>query len=137
MIVWGGLGSTTLFTGARYNPVSDTWTSVADSIVNVPSPRTLHTAVWTGSEMIVWGGFSSGAHFADGGRYNPVTNTWLPTSVVNNPPGRSKHTAVWTGSEMIVWGGGAQNDTNTGGRYTPTTDSWTLTSTGTNVPSAR
>jgi hypothetical protein len=32
----------------------DTWT--ATSIVNAPDARATHTAVWTGSEMIVWGG---------------------------------------------------------------------------------
>ena len=32
----------------------DTWT--ATSTVNAPSPRFDHTAVWTGSEMIIWGG---------------------------------------------------------------------------------
>jgi hypothetical protein len=32
----------------------DTWTIT--SITNAPSARFLHTAVWTGSEMIVWGG---------------------------------------------------------------------------------
>jgi hypothetical protein len=34
--------------------IDDTWT--ATSIVNAPSGRQSHTAVWTGSEMIVWGG---------------------------------------------------------------------------------
>ena len=32
----------------------DTWT--ATSLTNAPSARYDHTAVWTGSEMIVWGG---------------------------------------------------------------------------------
>ena len=32
----------------------DTWT--AASTANAPEGRDLHTAVWTGSEMIVWGG---------------------------------------------------------------------------------
>ena len=32
----------------------DTWT--ATSTTNAPSPREEHTAVWTGTEMIVWGG---------------------------------------------------------------------------------
>ena len=38
-----------------------------------------------------------------GGRYNPQTDTWLPTS----HPGtaRINHTAIWTGAEMIIWGG--------------------------------
>ena len=36
----------------------DNWTTT--STTNAPSPRSSHTAVWTGSEMIVWGGNGSG-----------------------------------------------------------------------------
>src|SRR5439155_7375423 len=35
----------------------DTWTPT--SVTNAPDARRWHTAVWTGSEMIVWGGISS------------------------------------------------------------------------------
>ena len=36
-------------------PCTDnTWTATTTS--NAPSARAVHTAVWTGSEMIVWGG---------------------------------------------------------------------------------
>ena len=69
-------------------------------------PR-VHTAVWTGSEMIVWGGYDGGTFLNTGGRYNPSTNSWTATSTTGAPAGRSYHTAVWTGSEMIVWGGSA------------------------------
>ena len=34
----------------------DTWT--ATSSTNAPVARYNHTAVWTGSEMIVWGGYN-------------------------------------------------------------------------------
>src|SRR5213076_577838 len=33
----------------------DTWTATSTG-TNAPAARELHTAVWTGSEMIVWGG---------------------------------------------------------------------------------
>ena len=59
--------------------------------------------MWTGSEMIVWGG--SWRHLNTGGRYNPSTDSWTATSTTNAPAARDGHTAVWTGSEMIVWGG--------------------------------
>src|SRR4029077_14467691 len=99
--------------------------------------RDSHTAVWTGSEMIVWGGFSSGSYFNTGGRYNPSTDNWAATSTTNAPAARALPTAVWTGSEMIAWGGyNSSSDFNTGGRYNPGTDSWTATST-TNAPTAR
>ncbi|HEX4825362.1 MAG TPA: MopE-related protein [Candidatus Polarisedimenticolaceae bacterium] len=110
----------------------DTWSPTR---LDVPDPRDSHTAVWTGSEMIVWGG--SGSAFNTGGRYNPATDTWTATSTgANCPTARANHTAVWTGSEMVIWGGGP-TATNTGGRYNPATDSWTATSTGTNCPAAR
>src|SRR5207253_11784 len=81
----------------------DAWT--ATSTTNAPEARAGHTAVWTGSEMIVWGGRSSGGYLNTGGKYNPATDSWIATSSTNAPTGREFHTAVWTGSEMIVWGG--------------------------------
>ncbi|HEY4271012.1 MAG TPA: hypothetical protein VGM65_03335 [Candidatus Udaeobacter sp.] len=112
----------------------DTW--AATSITNAPAARWLHTAVWTGSEMIVWGGYSD-HDLKTGGRYNPSTDSWTVTSTANAPNGRKFHTAVWTGSEMIVWGGITGGGTpNSGGRYNPSTDSWTATSI-TSAPSAR
>ena len=114
----------------------DSWT--ATTTVNVPSGRAAHTAVWTGSEMIVWGGLSFGPDYLNtGGRYNPSTDSWIATSTTNAPSARDSHTAIWTGSEMIVWGGyDGTSDLNTGGRYNPGTDSWTATST-INAPSDR
>src|SRR6266542_3527041 len=114
----------------------DTWS--ATTTTNAPVARDSHTAVWTGSKMIVWGGFGDcGFGYCNsGGQYDPSTDTWTATSTTNAPDGRASHTAVWTGSEMIVWGGLAPNPANTGGRYNPTTDSWTTTSTA-NAPLAR
>ena len=112
--------------------IDDTWTATGTS--NAPSGRYLHTAVWTGSEMIVWGGDNSGgAGFNTGGRYSPSTDSWTATSTTNAPLARYQHTAVWTGSEMIVWGGFRDGYFSTGGRYSPGTDSWTATSI-TNAP---
>src|SRR6266513_437099 len=94
----------------------ETWT--ATSTTSAPAARYLHTAVWTGSEMIVWGGFN-GSFLNTGGRYNPGTDSWTATSATSAPAGRYEHTAVWTGSEMIVWGGFNGSYLNTGGRYNP------------------
>src|SRR5439155_17250431 len=82
----------------------DTWTPT--SLTNAPAARSRHTAVWTGSEMIVWGGFAGFSGFLNtGGRDTPSADSWTPTSITNAPGARDSHTAVWTGSEMIVWGG--------------------------------
>src|SRR2546421_3276460 len=162
MIVWGGSGHEEgvggIDTGWRYNPATDSWT--ATTTVNAPSARKQHTAVWTGSEMIVWGGAHDTALYT-GGSYDPSIDSWTATSIANVPAGRSYHSAVWTGSEMIIWGGSGQGTDlntgwkynpnvtspptptptplpylNTGGRYNPKTDSWTGMSTG-NTPDSR
>src|SRR5437870_3493484 len=113
----------------------DTWT--ATSTTGAPAGRDAHTAVWTGSEMIVWGGATGSSVLNTGGRYNPGTDSWTATSTTSAPAGRYHHTAVWTGSEMIVWGGSSGSGfLNTGGRYNPGTDSWTATST-TSAPAGR
>ncbi len=113
----------------------DTWTPT--TLTDAPSGRYQHTAVWTGSEMIVWGGRNGSTFFNTGWRYNPIADSWTATTATNAPTGRATHTAVWTGSEMIVWGGvDGSNYFNTGGRYDPGTDSWTATST-INAPAPR
>ena len=70
----------------------DMWTPT--SLTNAPAGRTFHTAVWTGSEMIVWGGVDMSGYFNTGGRYNPSTDSWTATSTANAPAGREIHTAV-------------------------------------------
>jgi len=101
-------------------------------INGVPSARFGHTAIWTGSEMIIWGGYN-GFRLADGGRYNPALNTWtaIPPEFVPNGGSlrinaRMRHTAVWTGTEMIIWGGQYLRDD---WRYNPVVPSWTRVST--------
>ena len=70
----------------------DNW--AATSTINAPTGRYEHTAVWTGSEMIVWGGEFPAVN--TGGRYNPSTDSWTATSTTNAPSARYDHTAVWT-----------------------------------------
>ncbi len=142
MIIWGGDtagGPGGLAdTGARYDPITDTWTST--NMTGAPTARQGHTAVWTGTEMIIWGG-NDGTPLTDtGGIYNPSNDTWTSISTTGAPTARFDHTAVWTGTEMVVWGGditiGGGGLTNTGARYDPSTDTWTTTST-TEGPLAR
>ncbi len=137
MLVWGGQNPATgayPTAGGRYNPLNDVWTAM--SVIGVPAGRTQHTAIWTGSEMIVWGGFtqaSGGGGTNTGGRYTPGGN-WVAMPTTDAPSARSAHTAVWTGTEMIIWGG---TSSTTGGRFNPAlTNAWIATST-TNVPSER
>ena len=53
------LGGTSSFTnifndGGRYDPIGNAW--IATTTAGAPVARFRHTAVWTGSQMIVWGG---------------------------------------------------------------------------------
>ena len=83
MIVWGGIAPADPLsytnTGGKYDPSTDSWTPT--TTMRAPTGREFPTAVWTGSEMIVWGGFSfdsSGEHYWNtGGRYNPSTDSWV------------------------------------------------------------
>jgi N-acetylneuraminic acid mutarotase len=141
MIVWGGnFGYNFFNTGGIYDPQTNTWTPT--STVNAPIGRSNTTAIWTGSKMIVWGGWiwssSNYTIYNTGGIYDPQTNTWTPTSTVNAPSERSGHIAVWTGSKMIVWGGNntTSGPLDTGGIYDPQTNTWTPTST-VNAPDER
>src|SRR5437667_8720277 len=100
MAVRGANNGSHLNTGGRYNPGTDSWT--ATSTTGAPAGREVHTAVWTGSEMIVWGGFNGSSVLNTGGRYNPGTDSWTATSTTSAPAARDIHTAVCTGSQTIA-----------------------------------
>ncbi len=139
MIVFGGKGDTDFLDDAvRYNPTADTWSPASAALIDSePSERQGATAVWTGSEMIVWGGEYQGTSLQSGGRYDPILNTWSQTRLPGAPSARINHTAVWTGREMIVWGGVDQAETATGARLDPVTHLWKPMTVTSNTPSAR
>lgn len=136
MIVWGGSDGSLTNTGGRYSPATDSWAPGAITSTGAPRVRRLDTAIWTGTEMIIWGGNVAVYSLNDGGRYNPVTDTWTPVTITNAPTGRTFHHAIWTGTEMIIWGGSnGSNELNSGGRYNPSTDTWAAGGTSlTNAP---
>src|SRR5206468_6725062 len=76
------------------------WTPISQD--GAPSPRWGHSAVWTGNEMLVWGGLGPTGRLGDGSRYNPETDVWRPMSTVGAPSVRGEQVAVWTGSEMVI-----------------------------------
>lgn len=68
--------------------------------------RAAHTAVWTGREMVLWGGstdFESDP-FTDGAAFNPATRTWRMVPAAPLSP-RFDARAFWTGREMVIYGG--------------------------------
>lgn len=142
MIIWGGyrtlLGGE-LNSGARYNPVHDSWTTLTSD--DAPVARSHHSAIWTGEEMIVWGGYTdvwNQTNTKTGGRYNLSSNSWNATDDSATINARSSHSAVWTGTEMIIWGGNqsvimGQDPDDKAWLYSPTNDTWSP-STTTNAP---
>lgn len=141
--VWTGTEvitcNTTSGTGARYSPVSNTWTAISST--GAPSTRRINASVvWTGTEMIIWGGYTNpgGVYQNTGFRYNLATNTWTTTSNSSAPAARSSHTAVWAGNRMIIWGGiNGSGLLQSGMKYNPTTDNWTVATSLVNAPDAR
>ncbi len=108
MVVWGGLaGDEHRGTGGRYDPVADSWSPT--NLVGAPRWNVYRrgtSAIWTGTKMIVWGGVDTGEiSFGNGGRYDPVGDSWEPISPTGAPTARAYHAAVWTGDTMLVWGG--------------------------------
>jgi hypothetical protein len=130
MIIWGGVPYPT--DGGCYNPAVNSWTAVTTN--GAPVARGWPTAVWTGSQMIVWGGFNGTGYVNDGGCYNPAANSWPTVITAGAPPATGSQAAIWTGSEMIVWGGEYYNGSsevylNSGGRYNPSANRWTAMTT--------
>ena len=128
MLAWGGCTGSPQCnipsaTGARYRPDTDTWSAMSTD--NAPAARFFHTAVWAGSEMIVWGGYDGTAYLNSGARYDPAGDRWTGMSTSNAPVGRRDHQFLWTGSKVLVWGGfGGPGDMRSGARYDVASDTW-------------
>jgi hypothetical protein len=109
--------------GFAYNPATNRWRRLP----SMGPGRTGQVAVWTGRQLLVWGGETLRARESipppHGVAYEPAHNRWsaLPTSPLR---GRSSPTGVWTGRQMIVWGGqpiekATPRSLNDGAAYTP------------------
>jgi N-acetylneuraminic acid mutarotase len=90
-------------------------------------PRGEHAAVWTGREMVIWGGRSDyeGDPFTDGAAYDPAARTWrkLPGAPITPRTGAN---VDWTGKQMLVFGGtSADGDILADGAlWDPATNTW-------------
>ena len=122
---WGGYsgsGGTVHESGYSWDPDTNQWSPIADSPLE---PRAGAGAVFTGREIIIWGGY--GAYpktFSDGAAYDPESDTWrlLPEAPI---PAAVPVATVWTGDEVIVWGSTDRSDGSRGGAaYNPNTDQW-------------
>jgi len=119
------------------------------SVTNAPAPRGCYAdyVVWTGKEMLVWGGgimggLGIGGVMQTGARYDPEADVWRNITTAGAPEGRANHGLLWTGTRMLVWGGSMHSYRSapglaTGGLYDPNIDAWEpITANGT-APIAR
>jgi N-acetylneuraminic acid mutarotase len=100
-----------------------------------PEVRSEAATVWTGSELLVWGGYEftgSGDEdpAGDGFVFHGATRTWgvLPHSPL---AGRSDAASAWTGEELLIWGGfdGGFRDVpyfDDGAAFDPVTGTWRM-----------
>ena len=107
----------------------DTWRVIAEGPIRSDYG---HKGVWTGKEMIIWGGSRlrgdslRSYYVRTGGAYDPKTDSWhkVPAAPI---PGGSGYSAIWTGDEMILWGDarrGRRSIGNVGAAYDPATNEW-------------
>ena len=134
VVMWGGGSPSSSRTGLRadgaaYNPETGEWRRTAPAPIG---PRSHHVAVWTGREMVVWGGTRAetdgAAGWADGAAYDPASDRWRP--IPEAPIGaRIDFGAAWTGEELVIVGGvGMYGAARPGmaAAYSPADDRWRL-----------
>lgn len=109
--------------GVAYNPRDRTWRPMAAGPLHA---RAQHEAIWTGREMIVWGGIEyafnqdSHIHHPSAAAYDPDTDTWRRIADVPPPWSGDGGSVVMVEAEgdVFVWRHGAL------GRYRVAEDRW-------------
>lgn len=124
-IVWGGTdmtarGNGLLSDGAAYNPETDRWRVIR------PGPlteRSAHLAVWTGTEMLIWGGHRANyIEPPDGAAYDPETDRWR--EMADGPLEWEPNAAgAWTGIEWVI-AATSREDVTKVAAYDPAADTW-------------
>jgi hypothetical protein len=125
LVMWGGYsgyGGTLHNDGFSWDPDTNAWTPIAESPL---SGRAGAGATFTGSEIVIWGGYGEGqSPLGNGAAYDPESDSWrlLP----NAPIGPAIPVAtVWTGEEVLVWGSTDRSAASTeGAAYNPSTNEW-------------
>jgi hypothetical protein len=105
--------------------------STWEAIPRAPIPGRISAGVvWTGEEMIVWGGVTRGSTIetvADGAAFDPATGTWDPiSSSPRGVLGGGGRAAAWTGRRAVFWAGNSPDGPAMGAVYNPATDRWRI-----------
>jgi hypothetical protein len=137
VIVWGGCApsppgnpgpcdayaGTEPTDGAAYDPALDSWRRLAPSPL---PPRPRPSAVWTGTEMIVWGGDVGPAPAGEvGAVYDPTADTWRPLRAAPFPSLRDV-SLYWSGTALLVVGGRDGGGGSGNAAYDPRSEQWTF-----------
>ncbi len=111
MLTWGQ-------TDAAYNPATNQWRRLPE-----PPVRGSLITVWTGRQVLTWGGGCCDTAVGGGAAYDPVLDSWQP--IPAGPLAARIAPGAWTGTELIVVGGNDFHGLLTdAAAYNPTTRSW-------------
>jgi hypothetical protein len=116
---------------ASSSGLSASWRTVPSAPI---AGRIAASAVWTGTEVIVWGGVTAEAARPpgpcdrcawDGAAYDPAKRTWRPIAPApTGVRGGESDSAVWTGDEMLVWASNSPDGPAGAALYDPAADAW-------------
>lgn len=119
-------------TGVELSSFPEGWTELPAP----PDIRSGAAQVWTGSQLLIWGGSSGWSDEQpperDGMAFDASSNTWIaiPPAPI---PGRSFPAYAWTGRELLIWGGwdGSYSEEepgtlSDGAAYDPATNQWRM-----------
>ena len=136
VVVWGGVSDRTDPTsvtsrGAVLDPVINEWRDLPAAPI---TGRWSHLSVWTGREVLMWGGLQSDPDgetlrwVSDGAAYDPVAGVWREIPKAPLPDRLESVVGAWTGMEFVVWAGRAEVTPGTfgsvGAAYDPVLGSW-------------
>lgn len=105
LVVWGGrsMGRQLLSDGAVMDLGSRTWTPMNGS--GAPTARYQASGVWTGEELLVFGGQDAGGTASGGHAWRRSSGTWRVLPASNPAVARSGGLAAWTGTDLLLFGG--------------------------------
>jgi hypothetical protein len=113
--------------GPRIPTGSPTWEAIPRAPI---AGRISAGVVWTGEEMIVWGGVTRSRAIeavSDGAAFDPVDGTWR--EIAPSPHGvlgGGGRAAAWTGRRAVFWAGNSPDGPARGAVYNPASDHWQI-----------
>ncbi|HMJ13311.1 MAG TPA: hypothetical protein VK524_17945 [Polyangiaceae bacterium] len=108
LVVWGGgdrANTQDYNSGSIYDPVAATWTKKMKT-GGAPSARRGAFGVWTGSRVLIWGGYTRSGDPGDHAYlYDPVNDAWSSVPTANEPDPALNPATGWSGTHLYTFGG--------------------------------